>query len=51
MKEEYYTSYIIDENGTIIEAIVQLLFGNILKLHDLLSSLTSDRSPQFISRV
>ena len=47
-KEKHYISCSIDENGITIEAIAQLLFQNIWKLHGLSLSLISDRGPQFI---
>ena len=50
-KERHYISYTTDENGITTEATAQLLLQNVWKLHGLLSSLTSDRGPQFISGV
>ena len=51
IKERHYIPYTIDKNGTTAEATTYLLLNNIWKLHGLPLSLTSDRGPQFISRV
>ncbi len=50
-KERHYILCTIDKNGTTAEAIAYLLLNNIWKLYGLPLSLTSDRSPQFISGV
>ena len=50
-KKKHYIPCTMDENGTTTEAIAHLLLQNVWKLHGLLSSLTSDRGPQFISGV
>ena len=50
-KERHYIPCTIDKNGTTAEATTYLLLNNIWKLHGLPLSLTSDRGPQFISRV
>ena len=50
-KERHYIPCTTDENGTTTKATAQLLLQNIWKLHSLLSSLTSDKGPQFISGV
>ena len=50
-KERDYILCTMDKNGTTTEATVQLFFQNIWKLHGFSSSFTSDRGPQFISRV
>ena len=44
-KERHYIPCTTDENGTTTEATAQLLLQNVWKLHDLPSSLTSDRGP------
>ena len=51
IKKRYYIPYTIDENNIITETIAQLLLQNIWKLYVLLSLLTSDKGPHFISRV
>lgn len=50
-KKKDYIPYTIDKIGTTTKATAHLLFQNVWKLHNLSSSLTSGKNPQFILEV
>jgi hypothetical protein len=50
-KMHHYISYIIDENDTTVEETAKLLIQHVWKLHELLTTMISNRDSQFISFV
>ncbi len=50
-KMHHYISCIIDENDTTVEETIKLLIQHVWKLHELLTTMISNRDSQFISFV
>ena len=48
-KERHYVPCYSEDGGTFTEEVVQIMLWNVYCLHDLPSSIVSDRGPQFIS--
>ena len=48
IKKRHYVSYITEDNDTFVENIIKMLINEVFHIHELLTSIMSDRDSQFV---